>query len=80
MYLHNATPVVGLMPRGMHYPALGACGTYAGGVWLPARLTVHSRQWTVQCRQDEPRRHHLLAALRGLRERIPPRVKALALA
>ncbi len=47
---------------------------------LPARITTHARKHTVQCRRDEPLRHHLLAALRGLRELIPPRLHALALA
>jgi hypothetical protein len=45
---------------------------------LPARLTTHARKRTVQCRRDEPFRHQFLAALRGLRELIPPRVRALA--
>jgi hypothetical protein len=46
---------------------------------LPARLTTHARKRTVQCRRDEPLRHQLLAALRGLRELIPPRIRPLAL-
>jgi hypothetical protein len=46
---------------------------------LPARLTTHARKRTVQCRRDEPLRHQLLAALRGLRELIPPRIRTLAL-
>jgi hypothetical protein len=45
---------------------------------LPARLTTHARRRTVQLRRDEPLRHQLLAALRGLRTLIPPRLHALA--
>lgn len=46
---------------------------------LPARVTALARKRIVQCRRDEPLRHQLLAALRGLRELIPPRLKTLAL-
>ncbi len=46
---------------------------------LPARVTTHARKRTVPCRRNEPLRHPLLAALRGLRELIPPRLKTLAL-
>ena len=51
--------------------------------WLltrPARVSTHARKRTVQGRRDEPLRPALLAALRGLRELVPPRVRALTLA